>query len=306
MEITVEQPGGPFYSVVGDLGSAAWATDLTIQMVRGLGEDGREKFWLLRRIGYVDAEVGQIVVPKDLDWTTDLTSVPWFMTWLVPKTGTHLPAAILHDGLVMAKGEPASYYSPGHTIHRDQADRIFRDAMIATGTPTIRAWLVWAAVTAATIFHGRSGQQVDWRPLLRWYYFSALCVTAGLIVVLGLWSALDVFGVQTLGAGENAVRVPDVPWISDGPWLGFLGGFAGSVVIPLALGTLWGKFRAAGWILGPIAAILLLAVVPILFLGGLYVAAETLYRSHRVLARSGAVAGVGLSCVLFVLALAGW
>lgn len=306
MDITVEQSGGPFYSVVGELGSATWTTDLTIQMVRGVDEDGREQFRLLRRIGYIDAEIGRIVVPENMNWTTDLTSVPFFMTWLVPKTGAHLPAAILHDGLVMAKGEPASYYAPGHTIQRDQADRIFRDAMIATGTPTIRAWLVWAAVTTATMFHGRTGQQVDWRPLLRWYYFSVLCLTAGLIVLLGVWSTLDVFGVETLWAGELAIRVPEVPWISGGPWLRLLGGFAGSVVIPLALGTLWGKFRAAGWILGPIAAILLLAVVPILFLGGVYVAAETLYRSHPVLARVAAVVCVALACVLFVLALAGW
>ena len=42
---------------------------------------------------------------------TDLTSVPWLFTWLVPKTGAHLPAALLHDGLVGDHDDPPSYLS---------------------------------------------------------------------------------------------------------------------------------------------------------------------------------------------------
>ncbi|WP_040799102.1 hypothetical protein [Nocardia higoensis] len=91
-----------------------------------------------------------------------------------------------------------------------------------------------------------------------------------------------------------------------GPWQGFLGGFAGSVVIPLALGTLWGRFRVAGWILGPITAILLLAVLPILFFGGLYWVAETLYRRSRALVRIAAAVGVIAAAVVFAVACAGW
>lgn len=302
MEITVEEEGGPFYSVVGDdLDHARWTTDLTIQMVRDLDENGRERFRLSRRIGYVNPEIGRIVVPKDLTWTTDLTSVPSFLTWLVPKTGSHLPAAILHDGLVMAKNEPDSYHA-GRKIYRDEADRVFRDAMIATGTPTIRAWLVWAAVTTATMFHGT---QVDWSAPRRWYYFGALCVTAGLIVVLGVLSTLDVLGVANIRLSGLVIGVPKVPWIGDG-WPGLLGGFAGSVVIPLVLGTLWGRFRVAGWILGPITAILLLAVLPIVFLAALYWAAEMLYRRHPLLVRVATGAGVLVVFMGFVFALIAW
>src|SRR5690606_17816619 len=274
MEITVEDEGGPFFSVVGvDLDTARWTSDLTLRMVRDVDERGRERFRLLRRIGYRDSELGPIVVPAKLDWTTDLTSVPAFLTWLVPKTGAHLPAAILHDGLVLSPGEAASYYAPGRTVTRDQADRVFRDAMIATGTPIVRAWLVWAAVTAATMFHGR---QVDWGPARRWYYLAVLCLSAAAVAVLGVWSTLDLAGVETLRIGAVTATVPGVPWIGGGPVRAFLGGLAGSVVVPLALGTLWGRFRAAGWILGPVAAILLLAVLPILFLGAVYWVTEAL------------------------------
>ncbi|WP_067851998.1 DUF1353 domain-containing protein [Nocardia shimofusensis] len=320
MEITVAEEGGPFYSVVGeDLTCAEWEDDLTLQMVRDLDENGREIFRLLRRIGYRDPLLGAIVVPANLEWTTDFASVPSFLTWLVPKTGSHLPAAILHDGLVLEKDhddprpgkdrrDPEREdrrrwgYVAATPITRDQADRIFRDAMIATGTPTLRAWLVWAAVTAATMFHGT---QVEWSPLRRWYYFGALCGTAGLIVVLGILSTLDVLGVENIRLGGLAIGVPKVPWIGDG-WPGLLGGFAGSVVIPLALGILWGRFRVAGWILGPIAAILLLAVLPIVFLGALYWAAETVYRRHPGLVRVSAVAGVVAAVVVFAIALTGW
>src|SRR5690606_9752331 len=150
------------------------------------------------------------------------------------------------------------------------------------------------------------GGQVDWDPIRRWYYFGVLCLTAVLIVALGLWSMLDVAGVETLRVGEHALRVPGVPWIGAGPWRGFLGGFAGSVVIPLALGTLWGRFRAAGWILGPITAILLLSVLPIVFLGALYWAAETLYRRNRMLVRISAAVGVIAATVMFAIASTGW
>ena len=62
-------------------------------------------------------------MPRTADFTTDLASVPMLFTWLVPKSGAHLPAALLHDGLVGgAAHDPASYVSTeGHVVARDEA-----------------------------------------------------------------------------------------------------------------------------------------------------------------------------------------
>lgn len=322
MKLTVEQVGGPFYNesnappeqvaatvnppaevvdcagpsgvetetedVPGVQADLHVALDLEIKLARCVNPStGREEFRLQQRIAYNDPELGRIVVPADLaNWTTDLTSVPPFLTWLVPKTGAHLPAAILHDGMVLNKNEPCSYIA-ARKIRRDEADRVFRDAMLATGTPRIRAWLVWAAVTAATMHHGQ------WDPDARWqkgYYRLVLWSTLAVITVLGAWSILDVLDAP----------VPRVPWMGDHLGPDLLGGLAGSIVIPLILGTMWGRFRTAGWIIGPLAAILLVSVLPILFVGAFYLLAEKLQQFHRGLARAVAVLIISAAVAAFV------
>ncbi len=79
-------------------------------VLRQLVEDGRETFKLERPIGYWDEHVGAVIVPANLaTFRTDLTSVPRLFTWLVPKTGEHLSAALVHDGLVHNKSDPPTY-----------------------------------------------------------------------------------------------------------------------------------------------------------------------------------------------------
>ena len=65
-------------------------------------EDDLETFSLERRIAYRDRHLGEILVPASPDFRTDLTSTPALFTWLVPKTGAHLPAALVHDALAAA------------------------------------------------------------------------------------------------------------------------------------------------------------------------------------------------------------
>ena len=78
-------------------------------------EEGVETFALERRLAYRDRHLGELLVPADAGFRTDLTSVPALFTWLVPKTGAHLPAALLHDALVAGRDDPASYVSTeGH------------------------------------------------------------------------------------------------------------------------------------------------------------------------------------------------
>src|SRR5690625_7161619 len=85
--------------------------------------DGRS-FALLRPIAYVADDYPEpFVVPTQLEtFRTDMASVPWVFTWLVPRSGRFLPAAVLHDGLVM----PGPYLGP--VISRPGAGRPFRVA----------------------------------------------------------------------------------------------------------------------------------------------------------------------------------
>ena len=80
------------------------------------GRRPREAFRMLRRIAYLDEEYGEILVPADLDtFETDFASVPTLLTWLVPRTGAHLPAALVHDGLVGGRDYLATRYPPTRT-----------------------------------------------------------------------------------------------------------------------------------------------------------------------------------------------
>ncbi len=151
--------GGP---VDADPPSPDTTADPRVDLTRVLEPDStgreREVFRLRRRIGYcvrawddvADPRDRYVLVPADAErWRTDLTSVPALFTWLVPKSGRHLPAALIHDGLVRGRGAAPEHLGPDVT--RVEADTIFRDAMADLGTGLVRRWLVWTAVAAATM-----------------------------------------------------------------------------------------------------------------------------------------------------------
>lgn len=246
-------------------------------------EDGVESFAMRRRIAYRDREVGQILVPAGPDFRTDLTSVPWLFTWLVPKTGAHLPAALLHDGLVADRDGTGSSYVADRVIPRDEADRILRDAMTDTGTGPIRRWVVWSAVATATIFVGSA----DWSRA-RWAaYRAAAAVTIGVVVVLGTLGTLDLFDVAGVA----------LPWMGHRVWWQeVVGGFAGAVTIPFVLGLTWGRFRVAGAVVGVLLAILLHVSLVLLVLTGVYQGLEWLTRRLPgvMLAAAGVVVAVSV------------
>lgn len=257
-------------------------------------EEGIETFSLERRLAYRDRHLGELLVPADSTFRTDLTSVPALFTWLVPKTGAHLPAALLHDALVAGRDDPTSYVSTeGRTVDRVEADRVFRDAMADTGTGVIRRWIVWTAVTVATIFVGRA---VPWSRPRHWSYRVAAAVTIVTILWLG-WSATsDLFDRSWVGA-------VDVPWMGDRPWWQeLLGGLSGAIVLPLALSLLWGRLRMAGAIAGVMLAVLLHVTVGVAVIGATYLALEWLARRSALLAWAlAAVVVVGALAVFAVL-----
>ena len=238
-------------------------------------EEGVETFALERRLAYRDRHLGELLVPADPGFRTDLTSVPALFTWLVPKTGAHLPAALLHDALVAGRDDPTSYDSTGgHVVDRVEADRIFRDAMADTGTGVIRRWIVWTAVTVATVFVGRT---VPWTPAKHWSYRIAAAVTIVTILYLGYSSTGDLFDRSWVGA-------VDVPWMGGSWWAEVAGGLSGAIVLPLALSLLWGRLRMAGAIAGVLLAVLLHVTVGLAVIGATYLALERLARRSPVLA----------------------
>lgn len=256
-------------------------------------EEGVETFELERRLAYLDRHLGELLVPADPGFRTDLTSVPALFTWLVPKTGAHLPAALLHDALVAGRDDPTSYVSTdGHEVDRVEADRIFRDAMADTGTGVIRRWIVWTAVTVATIFVGRA---VPWTRAKHWSYRVAAAVTIVTILYLGYSSTSDLFDRSWIGA-------VDVPWMGERSWwVEVVGGLSGAIVLPLALSLLWGRLRMAGAIAGVLLAVLLHVTVGLAVIGATYLALERLARRSPTLGWALAAVVVVGSLVTFAL-----
>ena len=251
------------------------------------GERLEEVFSLERRLAYLDRHVGEILVPASLGFRTDLTSVPAVFRWLVPKTGAHLPAAILHDALV-AGDDPASYVvAGGRRVDRVEADRIFRDAMADTGTGVVRRWIVWSAVTVATVFVGRP---VPWPAWRTWSYRVAAAVTILSILWLG-WSATADL------VDQDWWLAVELPWMGErGWWTEVAGGLSAAIVVPLALSLLWGRLRVAGAVAGVMLGVLLHVTVAIALIGATYLAVEWV-------ARRSALAGWALAAVVVLAAL---
>lgn len=259
-------------------------------VLRRVTDAGLEQFEMERRIAYRDRHLGELLVPRETgSFRTDLTSVPAIFTWLVPKTGRHLPAALLHDGLVFEPGTPPTYTSTeGRVVRRPEADRVLRDAMADTGTGVVRRWLVWSAVTTATML---SGSGTGWTAGRRWYYRVVAALTVLAVAVLGVLATADLLDLGW---------APELPWMGARPWwLELLGGAAGAVVIPAVLGLLWGRFRVAGWVAGISLALLLHVTLVLLALTGLYWAAEWLAGRAPRVALGTALLGVAGAIALF-------
>jgi hypothetical protein len=236
-------------------------SDPKIVLLR-VAESGHEQFALERRIAYNDRHLGELLVPRATKtFRSDLTSVPALFTWLVPKTGQHLPATLLHDGLIHPPNDVTYTSTEGHVVLRAEADRVLRDAMADAGTALIRRWLVWSAVATATML---DGEGTGWSKAQLWRYRAAAALTVLVVVVLGVCATLDLFDVHVTG-------VPQLPWMGDRGWFAELaGGLAGAVVIPLVLAVAWGPFRIAGAIVGVTLAVLLHVTVALLALTAFY------------------------------------
>jgi hypothetical protein len=72
--------------------------------------------------------------------STDLASVPFWLWWFVASYGLHTRAALLHDQLVDVE-----------QFDRVEADRVFRLALEESKVRWMRRWLMWTAVSIATM-----------------------------------------------------------------------------------------------------------------------------------------------------------
>ena len=222
----IEQEQSRFYDPEGTDGDG-WQI-----VLRHVDEPRKEDWYLERRIAYRDRHMGTVVVPRDMaTFTTDLTSVPQLFTWLVPRTGTHLAAALVHDALTPPYSQPPlpDWEGTTPTVTQLQADRVFRDAMADLGTPLLRRWMVWSAVSVPTAW-----QVSKFRAALSYASLFA-------IAVLGWFATLDLFD-----QGEW------LPWMGCKKWyVELLLGGAMAVLIPLVLSVLWPKgTHKAGAIVG--------------------------------------------------------
>lgn len=259
---------------------------------------GGDRFRLRRRIGYgqrqgADKLDRRFVVPRDLgNWRTDFASVPGLFGWLVPRAGDHLPAAIIHDALVEG---PSSYIGP--EVARDEADLVFKEAMADLGTGVVRRWLVWTAVTLATIGSLSVGPRGSrWR----WYYFVIALGTLLTIVYCGAQASFDLLGV-----GVRSRGVQELPWMRGGTlWADLWRGVVGAVVVPALLASFWGRFWRAGIIAGVALAFLLHVTALIAILTVVYLGLEKLGRVNHGRVLLVLVVGFGfIAGVLFVFAL---
>jgi Protein of unknown function (DUF1353) len=210
---------------------------------------------IVRQLGYRDPRYQEpFIVPADVDtFSTDLASIPWMFAWLVPGLGTHLPAVLLHDGLVTDRGQPPTHIGP--KVDRVEADRILRDAMASLGTPRLRRWLMWTGVTVATCWSDVPH---------RWWWRVVMPMTLGIVGLLGVLATLDLADVWDV-----------LPWMGDRPWWAeFASGAAFALLVPLVFSLLWLQFWRAGAIAGVALAFLLHVTAAVIVVYGIYWIAE--------------------------------
>ncbi|MEU5322705.1 DUF1353 domain-containing protein [Streptomyces sp. NPDC021056] len=253
---------------------------------------GRHEYFMMqRRIAYRDRHLGELLVPRETGtFCTDLTSVPAFLTWLVPKTGEHLPATLLHDGLSHPEGVPEYTSTDGQVVRRAEADRVLRDAMADAGTALIRRWLIWSAVAMATMWRGEG---TDWPTWLQWRYRLIVGLTGLGILVLGTWATIDLFdvGISWLG---NLWWMGNRPW-----WEELVGGLTAAIVFSVGWAVTWGRFWRAGAVVGVSLAVLLHVTAALLLISAMYQVSE---RFTRKAPKAACV----LTCLGLLAALAGF
>ena len=209
--------------------------------------------------GTFRGNIGRLLVPASErePFKTDLASVPRVMTWLFPRYGQYTKAAVLHDYLCQTVGQETIAVYPTQADNgagadagemeeqliqvtdRSDADEIFRLVMTELGVPWARRWLMWSAVSWATLltslWPGRSSKAA-----LR--TIGRVLVVAGAVAVVALVALLWTGGIGSVllvvgGATALAAAVMVAGYVALGRWdrwLVYLAAFGMTVAsIPL-------------------------------------------------------------------------
>jgi hypothetical protein len=147
-----------------------------------------------------------VIPPTDEGGRTDLSSVPWWLWWLIASYGNHTRASLLHDALYLDKREEAP-------VPRATADRLFLTALREPGPKkggVFRHWLMWTAVSlfgnlnrflgvgcavqvVAVWILGVAAVAWAWGPTLAWDWWQIVLVVAAVpafLIALGTsWRA---------------------------------------------------------------------------------------------------------------------
>ena len=265
-----------------------------IELERFLNPMGKELYLLKTHLSYQDTEFGVIIVPaREVEsMETDFASIPQVFTWLIPKSGKLLAAALIHDGLT----PPSAQTYTGPPVTQRDADRILRDAMRDLGTGWIQRWLVWTSVAIAT--EGKEAAHA-WKSLPGALRLLRLFVLIGGILLLGTMATLDLLGVADL-----------LPWMgNDSVAYEILTGALFAIVVPVVLSLLFipGRLTSAALILGIAIAVFLHATLLLVVLFAFYNGLEEAINAgaHRGSWRKAASWFCGLGALLIGLPGAG-
>lgn len=202
--------------------------------------------------GTFQGYVGRVRVPasEDEPFETDLASVPRPLTWFVPRYGTHTKAAILHDYLCQKPKEatleltPATAAKrgalPNETVvfpvqDRSDADEIFRIALLELGVPLGRRWLMWSAVSWATLLTSLRTGRASKPRVLRWVGLAIVAAAAVLAALFFVWTGaagsivgdggwrwlrtiVAVLVVLLVGAAAGVAAIIPAGYVAQGRW----------------------------------------------------------------------------------------
>lgn len=120
---------------------SAFLTDLQVELVSDATNSGRGTWRLTSPLVY-QSDVAAQTFSVPAGSLTDFASVPRVMIAFLLTGDTAHEASALHDWLYVS-----------HVVSRSIADAVLREAAIASGVPTWRAFLIWAGVRIGGGFH---------------------------------------------------------------------------------------------------------------------------------------------------------
>ena len=125
---------------------------------------GRPEWELTQPLAHTTSDGTTYTAPTGM--RTNFASVPFFLTWLVSRTGRHNKAAVIHDLLWRRANDG--------TEDRYVADTVFREALAHLGVSWLRRWMMWAGVRQGGLLRRHRG---------RWPIRDIVTVTAMTIVI---------------------------------------------------------------------------------------------------------------------------